>query len=378
MEPQAKDEDHTPPVGTTLEISSVNEAFSRNPLTFKGSLNHAPVHILIDSGAMGNFVSQQTADRFSFALHHVSNIPIVFANGATGTCNKIASAAYLRFENHEEHIDLRVVSLPHHDIILGKPWLEKWNPSINWQTHAITFEHPKEIPLRVKKLKPQAILPERKTPQSAGYDLTPTSAFTLAPGEWQLLNLDLALGIPEGTYGQLHIRSSLAKKKGLTILAGVIDADYRGPIGVILQNLGTEPFTFTPGDSPVAQIVLNQISTPPIQEVGDLEETDRTGGFGSTNQAPLTLISRQELNQTLTKEDQLYFCTMTTTGELLTNEKDPRIQPLLTEFQDVFPDELPAELPPKRDFDHRIELEPGNRPPWRPIYCMSPLELDAI
>jgi hypothetical protein len=231
-EPQAKEEDNTLPVGTTLSISSVYEAFSKNPLTFKGTLNHAPIRILIDSGAMGNFVSQQAADHFSFALHPVSNIPIVFANGATGVCNKAASAAYLRFENHEEHIDLRVVSLPNHDVILGKPWLEKWNPSINWQTHQISFDMPKVIPLLVKKLSPKAILPERKTPLSAGYDLTPTTAFTLAPGTQQLLNIELSLAIPEGHYGQLHIRSSLAKK-GLTVLAGVIDADYRGPLGII-------------------------------------------------------------------------------------------------------------------------------------------------
>jgi dUTP pyrophosphatase len=102
--------------------------------------------------------------------------------------------------------------------------LEKWNPSINWQTHEVTFTTP-NIPLLVKKLNPQAVLPEHKTPQSAGYDLTPVAAFTLTPGTQQLLNLELALGIPEGTYGQLHIQSSLAKK-GLTVLAGVIDADY--------------------------------------------------------------------------------------------------------------------------------------------------------
>ena len=77
-------------------------------------------------------------------------------------------------------------------------------------------------------------------------------------------------------------------------------------------------------------------------------------------------------------EDQLYICSLTSTGELLTNENDPRIQPLLTEFHDVFPEELPPELPPKRDLDHRIELEPGSCPPWRPIYRMSPLELDTM
>jgi len=91
------------PAADTLEISSL---FSKKPMTFKGTLNHAPIKILIDSGAMGNFVSKQAVDRFSFALSDVSNIPVVFANGATGACNKAALAAYLQFENHEEKIDL--------------------------------------------------------------------------------------------------------------------------------------------------------------------------------------------------------------------------------------------------------------------------------
>src|SRR5215217_6030279 len=164
----------------TLEISSLCETFAKRPLTFKGTLNHAPVKILIDSGAMGNFVSKQAADRFSFALHDVSNIPIVFANGATGACNKAALAAYLCFENHEENIDLRVVSLPHHDIILGQPWLEKWNPNIDWKTHRISFSLTYlEQPLQIKKTKTMATIPERKTPQAAGYDLTPSESFTL-------------------------------------------------------------------------------------------------------------------------------------------------------------------------------------------------------
>ena len=111
-------------------------------MTFKGTLNHAPIKILIDSGAMGNFLSKQAADRFSFALSDVSNIPVVFANGATGACNKAALTTYLQFENHEENIDLQVVSLPHHDIILGQPWLEKWNPNINWKKHKIHFPSP--------------------------------------------------------------------------------------------------------------------------------------------------------------------------------------------------------------------------------------------
>ena len=189
---------------TTLEISSLNENPQARPLTYKGTLNHAPVKILIDSGAMGNFISKQTADHFSFALSPVSNIPVVFANGTLGACNKAALATYLLFENHEERLDLRVVSLPHHDIILGQPWLEKWNPLINWKTRTLTFST-ETCPLMVKKEDPTATLPECKTPGAAGYDLTATQSFTILPGEQKLVDTGLALAIPEGHYGQLYI-----------------------------------------------------------------------------------------------------------------------------------------------------------------------------
>ena len=383
MESRAANEENTYPEETTIEISSLNEVFSKNPLTYQGTLNHAPVKILIDSGAMGNFISKQAVDRFSFSLHHVSNIPIVFANGAIGNCNKSASAACLRFQNHEEKIDLRVVSLPHHDVILGKPWLEKWNPIIDWRNHEITF--PTEVtliqenqdPLQVKKLQPQATMPERKTPLAAGYDITPAEGFVIQPGEQRLINTGIALAIPEGYYGQLLSRSSTAKKE-VSVEGGVIDADYRGPIKIMLRNQSQEPFSFKIGDPPVVQIVLIKITTPPVQEVSTLTETQRQGGFGSTNTTAITFISTQQLEQTLQEEDQMYICSVSEEGLITTNESDPRIQSLLQEFKDIFPDELPPELPPKREIDHRIKLEPGSIPPWRPIYRMSPLELDAM
>lgn len=153
-------------------------------------------------------------------------------------------------------------------------------------------------------------------------------------------------------------------KIGLSVEGGIIDADYRGPIKIILRNQGTEPFKFKKGDLPIVQIVLIKITTPTVQEVQDLEETQRTGGFGSTNHQQIAFISSQQLQMTLQDEDQVYLCEITPEGTVTTNEQDPRIQTLLQEFADVFPDKLPAELPPKRDIDHRITLEPGSTPPW--------------
>src|SRR4051795_6948830 len=82
MDSPAMDENKMTLVETTLLISSVANEFSSHPLMIlKGTLNHAPVSILIDSGSMGNFVSQQAVARFSFALHDISPVPIRFANG---------------------------------------------------------------------------------------------------------------------------------------------------------------------------------------------------------------------------------------------------------------------------------------------------------
>ena len=137
------------------------------------------------------------------------------------------------------------MSLPHHDIILGQPWLEKWNPDINWKTHTINFTRP---------------------------------------------NLE--------------------------------QPDYTSP--------DPEPTT------------IDQ----------------------NPNQVQLSLISHQQLNKILGPDDQLFLCEISEAGLVYSNAEDPRVQGLLAEFQDVFPDKLPAELPPKRDVNHRITLEPGSTPPW--------------
>lgn len=129
-------------------------------------------------------------------------------------------------------------------------------------------------------------LPEYATPLSAGVDLRADlpEPLTLAPGERRLIPTGLRIALPRGYEAQIRPRSGLALKHGITVLnsPGTIDADYRGPIGVILINLGQEPFVVNPGER-ICQMVVATISQAEWQPVASLDETERgEGGFGHT------------------------------------------------------------------------------------------------
>ena len=93
----------------------------------------------------------------------------------------------------------------------------------------------------------------------------------------------IAIAVPQGTYGRVAPRSGLAVKHGLGTGAGVIDADYRGEVMVVMFNHSDEDFEIKQGDR-CAQLVLERIVNPNVVEVeGDLEISVRgSGGFGST------------------------------------------------------------------------------------------------
>ncbi|KAA0164428.1 hypothetical protein FNF31_02352 [Cafeteria roenbergensis] len=127
-----------------------------------------------------------------------------------------------------------------------------------------------------------AVLPTRGSALAAGYDLSAAHDGTIPARGKALIKTDLAVAIPEGCYGRVAPRSGLAWKHSIDVGAGVIDADYRGNVGVILFNLSDTAFDVKAGDR-IAQLVLERIATPDVVEVDDLEASDRgAGGFGST------------------------------------------------------------------------------------------------
>lgn len=128
-------------------------------------------------------------------------------------------------------------------------------------------------------------LPVHQTRHSAAVDLTANldKPVVLQPMQRALIPTGIYAALPAGYEAQVRPRSGLALKHGVTILnaPGTIDADYRGEYGIILINLGAEPYTIKDGDR-VAQLVLAKYENIEWEEVPSLEETGRKGGFGST------------------------------------------------------------------------------------------------
>jgi dUTP pyrophosphatase len=136
--------------------------------------------------------------------------------------------------------------------------------------------------LSFKRLDPRAVLPTRGSAKSAGLDIYAIDDLIIPPRERYLARTGLAVAIPEGYYGRIAPRSGLAANKGLDVLAGVIDADYRGEIGCLLYNTSDEPIHL-PAPSKICQLILEKIISPDAIWVDDINNTKRgSGGFGST------------------------------------------------------------------------------------------------
>jgi len=131
-------------------------------------------------------------------------------------------------------------------------------------------------------------LPAYQTADAAGLDLTAAVAddapVTLAPGGRAVIPSGLAMALPDGFEAQVRPRSGLAARHGVTVLntPATIDADYRGEIGVLLINHGSEPFVIRRGER-IAQLVIARVAQAQLLPVRSLPPTSRgTGGWGST------------------------------------------------------------------------------------------------
>jgi dUTP pyrophosphatase len=139
--------------------------------------------------------------------------------------------------------------------------------------------------LRVARLDARARLPTRAHPGDAGLDLYAVQAAVLAPGERASIPTGIAVEIPPGHAGLVLPRSGLAARHGISVVnaPGLIDADYRGEVRVLLLNTDREhAFELAAGDR-IAQLVIVAVAIAEVDEVPSLTDTIRgAGGFGSS------------------------------------------------------------------------------------------------
>lgn len=137
----------------------------------------------------------------------------------------------------------------------------------------------------MKKLHPEAKLPEKANPSDIGWDLFCVEE-TIVPGTHRaLVKTGIAIQFPDAVGGILKDRSSVASKQGLFVKAGVIDPNYRGEILVLLWNSTPLPIQIAAG-AKIAQMVLMPSFqlTSPLEEISQLDVTDRgLKGFGSSD-----------------------------------------------------------------------------------------------
>ena len=224
-------------------------AYKPNKRKAKFDFNNEPARFLHFGGKDSNLVVR---DEATGAIKIVRHATLDECHFTTPSAEKPPMAKALIAAGYTDHLD----------------------PPVNEPTSNI---------LRVKLLSSDAKVPIRGSDSAAGFDVFSPIATSLAPGQHQVIPLDIALECPSNTYARVAPRSGLAVKHGIDTLAGVIDSDYRGNVGVVLINHGNVTTHIHQGQR-IAQLIVEKIEHPSLKVVQTLSDTARdTEGFGSTD-----------------------------------------------------------------------------------------------
>ena len=139
-----------------------------------------------------------------------------------------------------------------------------------------------ESRLKFRKNDERAFSPQRSSFGAAGLDLKSFTEVEILAGSSVIVDTGLSFELHRGTYGQIASRSGLAFKSNIRAFPGIVDWDFRGPIKLLLYNLGKQNYKVKVGDK-VAQLIIVKIDEPRVVEVAELGDTFRgEKGFGSS------------------------------------------------------------------------------------------------
>ena len=358
------------------------------------------------------------------------------ARNVDGTINKLGMITSfvdlpIKVDGQTMDIQLLAMELGTQKIILGFPWLNEYNLDINWQTGKFKWqtlqplkvkryhdkaspEEKKEHPIRLVKVDDNleiklhldsAQVPTRGSPGVAGYDLYSTENKVVPAKGKVVTDTQISIATPPGTYGRIAPQSGLAAKNMVTTGAGVIDTDYRGIVFVLLFNHSDQDLEMKQGDR-IAQLILEKITTPKIEQVNNLGETVRgSQGFGSIDKPQkeekdilIAMVGKTNkgdeiwvaTTEELLEEDKVWINTKMLNSiefHLLHDEKKDNF--LLTEyipeeyheFIKVFNEQEANRFPESQIWDHKIELKYRFQPKSFKVYNLTPeeqKELDAF
>ena len=139
-----------------------------------------------------------------------------------------------------------------------------------------------KMKIKIKKLHPDAIIPNYAHTNDAGLDLYSVEKVEMKPNKRKSIPIGVAIEIPAGHAGLIWDKSGLSHKYGIKTFGGVIDSGYIGEIKIGLMNLSGKKFSFEKGHK-IAQLFIQKVEKVKFEEVDDLSYTDRgEKGFGST------------------------------------------------------------------------------------------------
>ncbi|MCP4588248.1 dUTP diphosphatase [Pseudoalteromonas sp.] len=136
--------------------------------------------------------------------------------------------------------------------------------------------------MRFTRLTSSAYIPTKRKPGAAGFDICSPRYYIIPACTSTLIPIDLAISLPEGSYGRIFPQSSLNLKHSIITEAGVIESDFRANLSIMLFNLSLKPFNIVSGQK-ICQLIIQKVYTSPLEQCMSLNDTFRgTECFGST------------------------------------------------------------------------------------------------
>lgn len=335
--------DHDQPLLTLTSVSLHSAvASSTHPLIrLAGSIASHPVTFLLDSGASGNFISSSFVR--SRRLRSLVNprqqsqlqSPVVtLADGHQQATEGVVSSLPVRVSSFQESLDFTITDLHGFDAILGMPWLQRHNPSIDWREQSISFvDHRKKHHVlrssSPSKTRSPPLVPESSTQNTTSPVVHPVQTHRSSPKA--SFNL-----ISHKELVQQH-RSGSLEFACLVWPETIPDHNRHSPESS--QDYRSSPSPRTP--------------------FAAIHDSLSRGHYVSRSELAIAIHSIRPSPPTPDLEEAVR-------------------RRLRSSFHDVFPEELPPGLPPQREVDHRIELVPGSSPPSRPTFRLSATELEEL